>query len=309
MKDFYPSIDHAVLCKQIKKSIKKKEILECILKAIKNPTANKLESGNKRENSIGVPQGLSISNILANIYFFPIDNIFSKKSHIKYFRYVDDILILCKCENLDKIRTEIELDCSKIGLKLHGDDHDKSASCSICDGFSYLGYLFNDSIISVRKKSIDHLRESIIKLFTNYKYSKSKDLKLLKWTIDLRITGCILNETKYGWLFFFSQINDLQLLKSLDQFINKLIMRFKIDPSDIAFKKFTRSFHEITKNLTGTKYIPNFDNYSISQKKRLLKDIFGFKTRLMKDYEIKYQFNRRLYKTVKDLEKDLARAS
>jgi retron-type reverse transcriptase len=105
VKDFYPSIDHAVLCKQIKKSIKKKEILECILKAIKNPTANKLESGNKRENSIGVPQGLSISNILANIYFFPIDNIFSKKSHIKYFRYVDDILILCKCENLDKIRT------------------------------------------------------------------------------------------------------------------------------------------------------------------------------------------------------------
>ena len=153
------------------------------------------------------------------------------------------------------------------------------------------------------------MRESIIKLFTNYKYSESKDLTLLKWTVDLRITGCIFNGTKYGWLFFFSQINDLQLLKSLDQFIHKLLIRFQINPSDISFKKFIRAFHEITKNLTTTSYLPNFDKYNISEKRSILSDIFRLKTRLMRSYEIEYQFNRRLYKTVKDLEKDLARAS
>ena len=161
----------------------------------------------------------------------------------------------------------------------------------------------------MRKKSIDKLRESIIKLFTNYKYSESRNLALLKWALDLRITGCIFNETKYGWLFFFSQINDLKLLKSLDLFIEKLLVRFNINPASISLKKFTRSFHEITKNLSHTSYIPNFDQYRVSKKRRILKEIFKIKTRLMTSADIEYQFNKKLYKTVKDLERDLARAS
>jgi len=70
-----------------------------------------------------------------------------------------------------------------------------------------------------------------------------------------------------------------------------------------------RSFHEITKNLSHTNYIPDFDTYTIREKRRILRSIFGLKTRLMKSHEIEYQFNRRIYQTVKELEKDLARTS
>lgn len=309
VKDFYPSINHKILLQQLKKKVRKNEILHCLNSAIRQPTVPKIKKGENTHNDTGIPQGLSISNILANIYFRNIDEKYNNMSDIKYVRYVDDILILCDCLNLDMIRSEIETDCKLIKLKIHGNDSEKSVSCSVQDRFSYLGYVFENKVVSVRKKSIDKLRESIIKLFTNYKYSESRNLALLKWALDLRITGCIFNETKYGWLFFFSQINDLKLLKSLDLFIEKLLVRFNINPASISLKKFTRSFHEITKNLSHTSYIPNFDQYRVSKKRRILKEIFKIKTRLMTSADIEYQFNKKLYKTVKDLERDLARAS
>ena len=309
VKDFYPSIDHLLLLKQIKKRIRKHELLMLIANSIKQPTVVKIKKGEIRPNDIGIPQGLSISNILANTYLFTIDEKYSNRGSLKYFRYVDDILILCKCNEIDPIRSEIDSDCKKIKLIIHSDDPEKSTSCSISDGFTYLGYVFKNEKISIRKKSVEYLRESILKLFTNYKYSESHELTLLKWSVDLRITGCVFNETKYGWLFFFSQINDLELLNSLDHFIKKLIARFGIEPANITFKKFVRAYHEITKHLSHTKYIPNYDKYTVSDKRNILSDIFGLKTQILTSADIEYQFNRRIYQTVRDLEKDLARAS
>jgi len=85
--------------------------------------------------------------------------------------------------------------------------------------------------------------------------------------------------------------------------------RFRIEPTNIAFKKFIRAYHEITKNLTQTKYLPNFDEYSASDKRKVLTDVFGLKTQTLTSIDVDYHFNRRIYKTVRDLEKDLARAS
>ncbi len=308
VKDFYPSVDHSLLFKQIKKRIRKDELLVLIANSLKQPTVAKIKKDEIHPNDIGIPQGLSISNILANIYLFAIDEKYLNRASLKYFRYVDDILVLCKCNELESIRLEIDTDLKKLELSIH-DDPEKSLSCSICEGFSYLGYVFNNEKITVRKKSIESLRESILKLFTNFKYSESHELTLLKWSVDLRITGCVFNETKYGWLFFFSQINDLQLLNSLDHFIKKLLARFGIEPAKITFKKFVRAYHEITKNLSHTKYIPNFDEYSTSDKRKILSDIFGLKTQFLTSTDIEYQFNRRIYQTVRNLEKDLARAS
>ena len=189
------------------------------------------------------------------------------------------------------------------------DDTSKTSSGRIPDSFSYLGYSFHPSVITVRKNSIDHLRESIIKLFTSYKYLGNRVTAHLKWILDLRITGCIFNKTKYGWLFFFSQIDDLRLLNSLDHFVNKQCIRFGINTTDLNPKKFVRAYHEITRNMSRTNYIPNFDTISVNEKRKLLTKIFKLETPLMTKNDIEYQFSKRIYRTIRDLEKDLATPS
>lgn len=309
VKDFYPSIRHDLLMTSLAKKIRKKEILYLIKNSISQQTVSKATSAQKNINSIGIPQGLSISNILASVYMHQLDRKYGKRSSLLYFRYVDDILVLCKQNKIDKIKKEIIDDCNKIGLTIHSDDPAKICTGKICSGFSYLGYVFSDSLVTVRNKSLDNLRESIIKLLTNYKYSKKKDINLLAWTLNTRITGCIFNQTKYGWMFFFSQINDIQLLLSIDHFVRVQLIRFGVDPNSITLKRFTRAYHEITKNLTKTNYIPNFDETTLKEKREILRDIFGINAKLMKRHEIEYQFKRKIFQTVKDLERDLARHS
>jgi RNA-directed DNA polymerase len=308
VKNFYPSIQHDFLMDKVGKKIRKKELLHLIRNAISQRTVAIPNKKDKGKNDIGVPQGLSISNILANIYLLEMDDKYSRVSTIRYFRYVDDILIFCQQNDVDRIGTEITDDCLKLGLELHPMGNPlKSSVTDITDGFTYLGYDFTSSNITVRKKTVDRFRESLIKILTNYKYSETKDLEFLKWAINLRITGCVFNESKYGWVFFFSQIDDLSLLGKLDYFVKKQMKRFDI--TEFKPKTFLRTYHETTKNLSNTTYIPNFDGLSVAEKHKMLVDIFKYEHPLMTQQEIEYQFRRRIYKTVKELERDISRDS
>lgn len=309
VKDFYPSIVHANLLRQLKKKIRKKEILFLIENAISQITVARPSKINKKINSKGVPQGLSISNILANIYFSTIDANYATNPTFRYFRFVDDILVLCNQDELNPIRSKLDNDCTELGLYLHdeGEKSSKSTSGNIIDGFDYLGYTFLNGKISVRKKSIYKLHDSIISLFTAYKYSNTKDIEFLTWVLNIRITGCVFNKSKYGWLFFFSQINDLSLLGELDHFVQAQLLRFDI--TGLKPKSFIRSYYEIIKNLSKTSYIPNFDKFSVIQKQRILTDVFKMRNPPTAPHEVIYQFNKKMYKTVGELEKDLGQTS
>lgn len=308
VKDFYPSIVHINLIKEIKKKIKKKEILYLIENAISQKTVSRPSKKDKNKATKGVPQGLSISNILANIYLSPIDIKYTAKQSIRYFRYVDDILIFCNEVDIKVIHEEFEKDFTDLGLDLHKEDNiSKSTLGKTADGFSYLGYEFKNSKISIRKKSVDKLRESILRLFTDYKYTKPEDIEFLKWALNLRITGCIFNKSKYGWLFFFSQIDDLALLGGLDHFIQTQLKRFNI--AGLKPKTFLRTYHEIRQNLSKTTYIPNFDKFSTIQKQSILVDVFKLKNPPTAPHEIDFQFRRKIYKMVNDLERDLGGTS
>ena len=96
----------------------------------------------------------------------PVDAKHSQIPSYRYFRYVDDILILCAYSDINQILGAFTEDCQHIQLELYTqhEDPNKALSGRISDGFSYLGYIFTPNKISVRKKSIDNLRESIIKI-------------------------------------------------------------------------------------------------------------------------------------------------
>jgi len=99
IKDFYPSVDHEILMRRVRSKVRKRQLVQLVQSAISTRTSG------VRDNRKGVPQGLSISNILSSIYLHKMDCKLKKK--YTYFRYVDDILVICNVENASSIFEEI----------------------------------------------------------------------------------------------------------------------------------------------------------------------------------------------------------
>lgn len=302
IENFYGSLNHDLLLKRVRRKIRKKEILNLIESAIKTPTVNLHEqNNNKKSNKIGVPQGLPISNVLASIYLNNFDINFKESITYRYYRYVDDILILCKKADAQIIKNNL---IEKIKTYKLSFNQDKTAIGDIVDGFSFLGYKMYTNKFTVRESSLRKLEYNIEKLFADYRNSDYKNIDFFVWKLNLKITGCINENKKYGWMFFFSQIDDLALLFHIDWLVEKLIVRYDLKKKLKIYmiKKFSKSLKEITLNLHNTKYIPNFDNYSETEKLDFLKNVCGEQ---ISNIDINSRFKKIIFTSIKDLEKDI----
>lgn len=303
--NFYPTIKHTELESRLKKRIKDEDILSVLKSAITSPTVSTSSKNDVIEEN-GVPQGLAVSNVLAAIYMINIDRTLSKQADIRYFRYVDDVLILCRYADAEEIAKYVIGKFRKIGLVVHkpSPDSDKSVIAKLGHPFSYLGYYFKGSLITARKGTVDRLKDSLAAIFTAHKHSKFKSEEFLLWRLDMRITGCIFENKSKGWLFFFAEINDENLLHQLDHYVKKLTKRFSIKSKP---KRFSRAYQELTHNRYHTKYIPNFDDFETSDKLELLEKYFpqDLKDKTLTVNQIDYHFRKRIRKQTKDLLEDI----
>ena len=299
IKSFYSSIDQDKLMTVLKSKIRKKEILYLILNAIQTqsiayPVKEKTKNSKRTK---GIPEGLPVSNALANIYLSKLDEKYQAIEQIKYWRYVDDILILLNKKSMAKIEDMIDKDVKELGLSFN----DKKDQGEITNGFEYLGYKLTDSYITVRQSSILKFEQSIEELL---RAANKNNVSYIEWKLNNKITGFVLNNNKYGWLFFYSQINDMKLLFHLDSLVSMLLKRYNLDER-IHCRRFVRAYYEITKALHTTKYIPNFDNYTIEDKWKVLNNVYGEKIKLHEEREIEYRFRMIMTKEIRDIEKDI----
>lgn len=305
IKSYYKSINHQILKNELMNKIDTIDIIDFIFLAINTETISipVRSKQNKKRNRIkenGIPEGLSISNSIANIYLKNIDEKYIKEPEFKYFRYVDDILILCKHDERINIYENIKQDL--LSLKL--ETNEKEDLGSLSNGFDYLGYRISSDKITVRESSILRLEQNLEKLFVEYKRSKEKNIKLLEFKLNLRITGFIYKNMKYGWMFFFSQMDDKTLLSKMDWLVKKLSKRYKLD-GIMDLKKFKRTKYEIDYKMHKSNYIKNFDKYNINDKKELIEKIYKQTIISYKEEEINEIFERIIYEEIKDLEKDI----
>lgn len=303
VENFYPSIIHDLLVQRLKRRTKSKLILGLVLDAIKNPTV--AEASEKASNSVrGVPQGLSISNVLAAIYLSGIDRKYASRSDIKYFRYVDDVLILCPYSKIEEVSARICKDFNLLGLRVHEPVHGggKSSFGKVGEQFDYLGYRFLREKITVRDSSVKKLKESLVSIFTGYRYAKNKNLGFLRWRINLRVTGCVFGGQGKGWLFFYSEIDDMSLLYELDRHVGHQIKRLGID---LSVKSFVRAYHEIKYKRHESRYFPNFDLYSDVQQASFLVEYFGMNVDGMPIEEVRYAFGKRISSQTRELLTDI----
>ncbi len=271
LKDFYPSIPREKLIQKLKEKSNYEPFIKLISSSLKTPT--KPISAKGPEQS-GVPQGLSISNILADIYLLDLD-IGLKKSGAFCGRFVDDIVFAGDPFSLFKAYVFLRFWLWKKGLTL---SKDKSGFGNFKEGIDYLGYHIKHQnpddlvYVGVRTSSQLKLIDSLCGLVTSYKHSQ--DTKHLQ-RLNRRITGVIWKNKKYGWLFYFSELNDLSILRRFDSIISELKERTSINNYD--FKKFTNSYWRIKKGKWGN-YVTNFDEYTIDEMKDYLMSATG-KTR------------------------------
>lgn len=322
IKDFYPSLSHDAIRHAMSARIRKPEVLKLISGAIETPTLGDQARTSNTRASRGVPQGLPISNLLAEVAMQELDTAFIDRPSVFYLRYVDDIIIFCAPAEIQELYLEVSAACQKVGLSLHelNAPASKSKSGLITASFDYLGYVFTPSTTSIRTESIDKVKSSMARIFTRYKYEVRKyssEISRIKkarseclWRLNLVITGCTFDLQRRGWLHYFSQIDDVAVLKGLDATVQSFAKRFGLG-SDFSPKTFTRAYWEITSGYReGRNYIPNFDEFSSTDQKNILMDVFHIENvKDLSDDQVAHIFYREIKRLVDKLEQDIGATS
>lgn len=168
---FYPSINHKKLEKIIRKKLKDPLFLELLDEII--------------ESADGVPIGNYLSQFFANLYLTYFDHWIKETLHVKYyFRYCDDMVILCNSKEelaelrvkiQDYLRNELDLELKKNWQVFPVEDR----------GIDYCGFVFKHNHILIRS-SIKRRIMGTVKRYMNHTISQE--------TFDMKMTAY------YGWM-------------------------------------------------------------------------------------------------------------
>lgn len=317
IKNFYGEINHRVLMNKLEQKISSKYVLKLIKTAIRNSIAP-----DNTLNMKGVHQGISISNVLAEVYLQDLDELMMSNSNISYHRYVDDILILCQKNDKNNIENIIFSNLNLLKLET-SENKNKSSDLSSCD-FDYLGYNFCFSsikgIINLKlrptSRSIARFHDRISREISRFKDINRQDDSLdsrFIFELNLLLTGSVGKhkhndieiDKRYGWHFFYSQITDYKILYETDSLVRKMILKNSIKIGEKP-KKVSTAFFENKYNFASTNYFFKPDKLNLSEKKQLLMDIYKIpEIHLQNQYSIERQFYINVYKKIYQLEVDL----
>ena len=86
---YFDSIDHSVLIGDLKQLKLSQNVINLIMRFIASPI---ISDGKSEKLSCGLPQGIPIAPVLANLYFIPFDRFLEARS-FPYVRYAADIVV------------------------------------------------------------------------------------------------------------------------------------------------------------------------------------------------------------------------
>lgn len=273
IRSFFSTIQHDQLFRQINKTINCPRALDLITRAIRVPTIPAFTTRSERRrqrNRVGVPQGLPVSNVLASIYLADFDEEM-KANSLLYRRYVDDMILIVRPEELSVVITRMQAALGLLGLTINPE---KTQTLSASDAFEFLGYSIKLPSVTVKPQTVERFLRALAAKFSRYQHL-SRERRHPSWlTLDQRtaafvedvgetITGAISEARRYGWLFYFLEITDLTLLHRLDVVITRLFSRLSdFKGYDLSvLKRLSRSYYE-AKYSPQSGYILNYNKIS-----------------------------------------------
>lgn len=318
--NYYGNIKRDVLLEKLKPDIDP-NMLELICRAISTPTipygTNSHKSKTRRN---GIPQGLSISNILAYIYLKEFDEKYGRMWADLYIRYVDDILFINP--KVPFLLKKMKKCLSALGLNI------KFANSKTFDGIigkdqlEFIGYnIKNNDIVSIKKanstKFITRIAGIAKKCLEGWR-DKSKRPKFIeedenyinyyKDEINLKITGFKFSNHSYGWISYYQGINDIQELHSIDKIIHKKILRDIPVYIKNDIQELVKVYYDLRYN-KGKQYLMDFDNIDTSYKKKIFLERKGFDCSNANEEYINVAYNRYLNNLIRKTELSIGKTS
>lgn len=198
----------------------------------------------RKQRTKGVPQGGTLSGMLANLYLNQFDvwvmEELGRETDLKYVRYADDFVILVKNEvSLAVVHERVREKLNDIGLELHTDPSKTRLVNILKEGIDFVGFHFTGSTISIRERNIESFKERFQKklrsdLEWNYKFKNVEQrLKLLiLQKLNYKIYGvqttcsvCFerIEKKPKSWISYFSISTDTKQLRDLDKWVRAQI--------------------------------------------------------------------------------------
>ena len=306
VQNFFPSIVHKKLDQALNRTSLETFAKSLCAKAVRTPTG----SGDAA-NARGVPQGLSISGALASIYMRRFDERMAGRFPY-FYRYVDDILCLCPTTDAEATLRSISRSLNANGLKAHKlGVSGKTEIFPIDEGVDFLGYRLSREQVSIRKSSYDRMFRNVLKVITDYRYRQDPERTLFR--LNLKISGCKVDNKRRGWMMFFARTEDKSQLAYLDRFVRDQLLRvgFPVELRN-RVKTFIKSYHQIRYNLQDSLYIPNFDQFDQAQKIEVITSLTNFEEAEVLTWDIlkiEQEFSKLISREIHDLEEDVGSPS
>lgn len=229
----------------------------------KKIVGGRLIKSNRGMDSLGIPQGSSMSAVLANIYMIDFDVTAAKK--VKdwggfYYRYSDDVLFSVPLTvSIEEVEIFVLDNIKAIGLKI-GEDKTEKYLFSNEEGvytsrnvatkrkktIDYLGLSFDGRRILLKHASLAGYQKKVVAAVKNaLRYKHKEKVKMPKRTIYQRYTRmgknnyqsyverCVTGLSKYGFsaVFLKKQASDFfvhKTIKRLDEVVRVAIERRRL---------------------------------------------------------------------------------
>lgn len=320
--NFYPTIDHAQLLRMLRTRIRSERVISLIERALRTPTVpsnyRKLDYATHVSPLVGVPQGLAISNVLASIYLSGLDQKMRKRASY-YCRYVDDIIVVAPTPEIDDVEEQLNMDLTSLGLCMSAG---KTSKLPAGAPVEFLGYRFESSRTTIRKESAERFLGSIASMATSFRHSFEKKVHTSSATkqelissfiddVNERITGAIYQKRRYGWLFYYLELDDLTLLSHLDSRVSQLVQRLsRVEVKQGELKRLLRAYHEAKNDPLGG-YTRVYDRITSVQDKQGFLRVRGHldKGRQYSELEIETLYGQVMWRNLGRLERDVGKLS
>ena len=179
IRSYYDTMDHYILFKKLHDHISDGKILNYVWQFLKRYVEWR---GLYYDVKKGIPRGSSLSPLLGAFYLLGLDRSMEKLD-VKYFRYMDDILILAHTRwKLKKAIRILNQTLNELKLEKHPG---KTLIGRTCRGFDFLGYRFKPNGIGLAEKTIINFITKALRLYEQEPlHTKVKRLEeyTIRWT-------------------------------------------------------------------------------------------------------------------------------